>query len=65
MQRKECIELRWEKDDLDLEHSVFEIPMGKELSNGHREEKQIWELPAHKWLLKSIHLDEISQDGSG
>lgn len=45
-------EIRWEKDEVDLGHFEFEVPMGKQLSHGHRGEKQIWELLAHRWLLK-------------
>lgn len=52
------------EDDFDLVHSEFEVPMGDQLSNGHRGEKQVWASPARKWLLKSTRLDEISQDES-
>lgn len=60
-QRKEYTEWRWGKREFDLGHPEFEVPMGKQLSNGQEGEKQIWELPARKWLSKSVHLDEISR----
>ena len=60
-QKKEYKEWRWEKDEFDLGHSEFEVPMGQQLSNGHRGEKQTGELPTQKWLSRSVHLDEISR----
>lgn len=60
--------MRWGKDEFDLGHFEFGVPMSKPLSHGHRKRNRFGSCQHIDGCLKkrkSTNLEEISQDESG